>query len=997
MQFNCTCSNLKHHDLFNEIRRSYRAALHPQGSAWQGDITLQGVRADRLWSTLPPGALDGLLSAVAAPSPGAEHAVNLRAQLQPSARQPAVAALATTLRQSTLRMEGQWRPDPRWPQQGELVLHTAHLALMGMDFKARGRLHTAHRSWDGPLHLDLPGARLVVDGAAAHARGQGEALLNLDSATDLLTGLQRLQDLPVIGAPLRAALQELAPWRLAGSARARLQWTGGLGAWGWPAALDETHPTTAPPPRLQASVLIPRWQWQQGAQAPSVLRAVELQAEGLASALQWTLQGSATATPWQATLDAVGAAALAPDAGRLDLSRLSLRLQDERTVHSAAAQQGAWALNNTESLQLRWQPELAGGWLLDAGQGALQLRAPNTSAREPETPLTLRWQQLRWQAQTWQTEGSLQGLNLPWIDALAALGVADGQGPMATNGLSGDLVFDGEWQMRLPADTAEPLSLSASLQRRGGDLRWAGAEPGRSAQPSAVRTPTAVSGSPVIAGVRDARLALRVQDRAIQALLRWDTERLGQAQADFSSRLDPTRGNTAEGALERWWPASTPVQGSAQVRLPQVGVWSMLAPPGWRMSGTLSADARLSGTRGTPLWQGGLQGDALALRSVVDGVAFENGQLRATLAGEQIRVDQLSFQGLGGADTGGQLQASGLAEWRPVAGSALRQPFIELQAQAQRLRISTRADRRLTLSGQVSATLSGAQLQLRGQLKADAALFLLPDEMAPSLDDDVIVRTTGTAPGEPADAQRVRPDVALELDLGPAFEVRGLGAQTRLEGRLRVLATPTAPTPRVIGEVRAANGTYRAYGQQLNIETGVLRFTGPYDDPALDIRAVRKLPENTDQRVGVQIGGHAQAPRLSLFAEPDLPDADKLAWLVLGRPASASGAQAFVLQQAARRLLSRGNEPLDDVLARSLGLDEIGFTSTGGNTDGTSTDAALTLGKRLSSDLYLSYEQSVTGAMSTVSILYDISRRLTLRARAGTENAVDLIFTRRFD
>jgi translocation and assembly module TamB len=152
--------------------------------------------------------------------------------------------------------------------------------------------------------------------------------------------------------------------------------------------------------------------------------------------------------------------------------------------------------------------------------------------------------------------------------------------------------------------------------------------------------------------------------------------------------------------------------------------------------------------------------------------------------------------------------------------------------------------------------------------------------------------------------------------------------------------------------------------------------------------------------VGVLITGNAQAPRVGLYAEPDLPDGDKLAWLVLGRPASAAGAQAFVLQQAARRLLARGGEPLDGALARTLGLDEIGFssTATSTNADGSSTtDAALTFGKRLSSDLYLSYEQSVTGAMSTVSILYDLSRRLTLRARAGTENAVDLIFTQRYD
>ena len=50
-----------------------------------------------------------------------------------------------------------------------------------------------------------------------------------------------------------------------------------------------------------------------------------------------------------------------------------------------------------------------------------------------------------------------------------------------------------------------------------------------------------------------------------------------------------------------------------------------------------------------------------------------------------------------------------------------------------------------------------------------------------------------------------------------------------------------------------------------------------------------------------------------------------------------------------------------------------------------------TVGKRLSDRLYLSYEQSLSGAMSTVSILYDLSKSLTLRARAGTENAIGFV------
>jgi translocation and assembly module TamB len=197
--------------------------------------------------------------------------------------------------------------------------------------------------------------------------------------------------------------------------------------------------------------------------------------------------------------------------------------------------------------------------------------------------------------------------------------------------------------------------------------------------------------------------------------------------------------------------------------------------------------------------------------------------------------------------------------------------------------------------------------------------------------------------------------------------------------------------------VRTVSGTYRAYGQQLSIDTGVLRFTGPYDDPTLDILAMRPQPISGAQRVGVQITGSAQSPRVRLYADPELPDSEKLAWLVLGRPATGAGAEAAVLQQAAMALLTRNNSGADAGFASLIGLDELGFTGQTTNADGTTTAAALTVGKRISNDLYLAYERSLAGTMGTVSIFYDLSRRLTLRARAGEENAIDLIFTQRYD
>ncbi len=100
------------------------------------------------------------------------------------------------------------------------------------------------------------------------------------------------------------------------------------------------------------------------------------------------------------------------------------------------------------------------------------------------------------------------------------------------------------------------------------------------------------------------------------------------------------------------------------------------------------------------------------------------------------------------------------------------------------------------------------------------------------------------------------------------------------------------------------------------------------------------------------------------------------------------------MQQAAATLLAgRGRGPSGAVASR-LGLDEIGFGTT--LPDG-SGSAALTLGKRLSNRLYVVYGQSLSGAGSTLSLLYEISRRFKLRARAGDESAIDLVFTLRYD
>jgi translocation and assembly module TamB len=146
----------------------------------------------------------------------------------------------------------------------------------------------------------------------------------------------------------------------------------------------------------------------------------------------------------------------------------------------------------------------------------------------------------------------------------------------------------------------------------------------------------------------------------------------------------------------------------------------------------------------------------------------------------------------------------------------------------------------------------------------------------------------------------------------------------------------------------------------------------------------------------VQIRGTALSPIVQLYADPDLPEAEKLGWLVLGRSPSGSGAEAALMQQAALALLDRNGKGLTDGLTQSLGLDELSF-SGGSSTDADSSAASITLGKRLSKDFYIAYESSLNGAIGVIHIFYDLTRNLTLRAETGGQSAIDLIYTLRYD
>lgn len=465
--------------------------------------------------------------------------------------------------------------------------------------------------------------------------------------------------------------------------------------------------------------------------------------------------------------------------------------------------------------------------------------------------------------------------------------------------------------------------------------------------------------------------------------------------------------------------------GRVDIGLPSLVFLRRYLGEDWAVEGRLRIAADLGGTLDAPRLDGSLTGDALAIEQRSQGWRLDDGELRARFDDAGVVIERLRI-----ASGEGDITLSGRAVLLPGAerdpGAPGRSPGVPLRGEfdleARRFRAPLDPGQRLVLSGNARLTSDGRTMNLTGKVVADEGLIELRSAGVPALPEDI--RIVG-APTKAAAEAGARPAVDtggmqigadIEIDLGREIRIVGGGIDTRLEGLVRLRGTlPGAP--RIEGTVRVRDGTFEAYSQKLDITSGSIRFNGPVDNPALDITAVRpRLPIE----VGVRLTGTALSPRIALFSNPQVPDAEKLSWLVLGVPLAdaSSGAQALALQQAAATLFGGDGGAMSGSINQQFGLDvlALGFSpSTGqgelvgnrlggtglpGATDSQDTAAlreVVTVGKRLSSGVYISYEQGLQGAWNLLRIQYDISRRLALQLQTGSESAIDLLLQYWFD
>lgn len=295
------------------------------------------------------------------------------------------------------------------------------------------------------------------------------------------------------------------------------------------------------------------------------------------------------------------------------------------------------------------------------------------------------------------------------------------------------------------------------------------------------------------------------------------------------------------------------------------------------------------------------------------------------------------------------------------------------------------------VSPEVEFTFSKAEGEMKGRIKVPYGL-ITPEEMTNSIkvSPDVVF-----VEGQEEIREKGWPFyLDLNVEIGDDVRVDGYGLTGKLGGKMNVKISPDDFITG-IGELQLLEGIFTIYGRSLDIERGLVKFTGgPIDNPGIDVRAQKtvsdKKAKNIGYTVGVDISGLTQDLKFQLFSDPVMDETEILSQMIVGHSlAGSSESEGSLLQAAAKTLGITGGSSLLKDLGNLIQLDDLHLEGSEKN-----EDVSLVVGKSLTKDLYIGYDINLFSELGQFRVRYDLTRGFWVETKSSSESTgADLLYT----
>ncbi len=422
------------------------------------------------------------------------------------------------------------------------------------------------------------------------------------------------------------------------------------------------------------------------------------------------------------------------------------------------------------------------------------------------------------------------------------------------------------------------------------------------------------------------------------------------------------------------WEDTSPLSGSLRVNTDRVFWLELFSPDLVRPQGSLNVDLSLSGTRNQPLLGGQASLTNFTSEMPAMGITLKDGQFRLVAQPDgTARINGSVSSG------GGVVTVDGTLGWRDT------DTLLALNIRGENFLISDTRELRAVINPDMRVDYNRATgvVGVNGQVTVPSAqLDLERLDQGVSASPDVVVLD----PVDPGRGGIIPLDIDLAVILKDDIRMNGFGLEGTLDGELRVRGRPGRE---MTGDgVLNVTGEYTAYGQDLTITRGRLQWgNSPISDPRIDVRAERRIGDVT---AGVDVAGRASQPTARVWSNPEMPQSEAMAYLVLGRSLASATSRENQQINAASAALSAGVGLLGSQIGARLGLDDAGIMQSralGGSVFG--------VGKFLSPRVYVGYGVSMIGEGQVLMLKFLLQRGFDVEIESSTEETRTSINWRR--
>jgi translocation and assembly module TamB len=399
--------------------------------------------------------------------------------------------------------------------------------------------------------------------------------------------------------------------------------------------------------------------------------------------------------------------------------------------------------------------------------------------------------------------------------------------------------------------------------------------------------------------------------------------------------------------------------------------------------GTLGVNLNASGTLSRPVLQGRLEvkNTFVSHNDFPSGLSALNGVLR-------FDRNRIQIESLSGSTGGGTVALTGSATYQ--SGVFL----LDFGATAHDVRlryppgVSSTANADVRLTGTTNSAL----------LSGDVVVTKLA--VTPGFDFGAyIVRSRQTVVLTDSDSLPSR--LKLDVHVVTTPELQMQSAMARLSGNADLRVRGTAERPAILGRVEVLEGEISFNGNKYKLERGDVTFANPAKtQPIIDLQAATRV---RDYDITVQFRGDASVPnglKVTWQSEPQLPEADVIALLTLGRTheesanAASNGGFGFG-GEASNLLINQAlNSTVNSRLQRLFGASRVKI-----DPQGLASETALVRGPQVTveqevlSNLTLTYSTNVSVSnQQIIQLEYHVTRTISIVALRDWNGVVSFDF-----